>query len=83
MNGKQARALRKLAKYNTSTPAELKGKAHGVRKKIVNTNLVMNGQSKAVSGYFKYQAITITNLTKQNYKIAKKVYRNLRKTWEA
>jgi len=80
MNGKQAKKLRKLSEYDTSKPSELKGKAHGVRKRIISTNLLMNGKSKAVSGYIKYQAITITNLTKQNYKIAKKTYRRLRQS---
>lgn len=77
MNGKQARKLRKLSEH-TSGARDLKGKTHGVRQRNIPITLNVEGKKKVVPGYIKYQAITITNIAKQNYNVAKKVFRRLK-----
>jgi hypothetical protein len=77
MNGKQARKLRKLAEH-TSGAKDLKGKTHGVRQRNMMIPLAVDGRKKLVPGYIKYQAITIVNIAKQNYNVAKKAFRRLK-----
>jgi len=81
MRQKKLRQLRKLSEYNCHTPSVYKGKAHGVREKISFVSVKANGKLVKIPISTKYQAITIVNESKMKYRIAKKVYRQLKKTY--
>jgi hypothetical protein len=81
MRQKRLKQLRKLAKYDCHAEPVYKGKAHGVREKISTFTAKANGKAVKIPIALKYQAITVINESKLNYRVAKKAFRKLKKTF--
>lgn len=81
MRQKKLRQLRKLSEYDCHATPTYKGKFHGIRERISSITVKANGKLVKIPITTKYRAVTIVNESKAKYKIAKKVFRELKKTY--